>query len=437
MRLEDQSLSARTMDRLAALKQTRERVSAESRALVGKDDDWTSADQRRARDIETDLDELDRKIHHTEKQLDFARRSDAQSETPTPGGPRGEVFEHLGEQIRAIVQAGMPGGEIDRRLYQVAKLAPSGMGESVASDGGFAVEPTFVAQIERRMYESAPVASRCRKFPIGANSNGIKLPIVDETSRATGSRLGGVRVYRTAEAETVATSKPKLGRLEIGLEKLMGLAYATEELLQDSAQTGAFIEQAFAEELAFAVDDEILRGTGAGQCLGILNSPALVTVAKESGPQAADTVVLANIHKMWSRMWARSRRNAIWLVNQDVEPQLLGLAVTVGSVIYPAYLPPGGASAAPYGTLMGRPVIPIEQCATLGDLGDVVLADLSQYVLIDRPARFAASMHVRFIYDEMAFRITYRINGQPVWKSALTPYKGANTLSPFVTLEAR
>ena len=39
----------------------------------------------------------------------------------------------------------------------------------------------------------------------------------------------------------------------------------------------------FAEEFGFKIDDVILNGTGSGQPLGILNSPALVTVEKKTG----------------------------------------------------------------------------------------------------------------------------------------------------------
>ena len=69
---------------------------------------------------------------------------------------------------------------------------------------------------------------------------------------------------------------------------------------------------------------------------------------------------------------------------------------------------------------------------------DIVLADLSQYLLIDKGGISAASsIHVRFLYDENVFRFIYRVDGQPIWNAPITPYKGAGTLSPFVTLQAR
>jgi HK97 family phage major capsid protein len=104
----------------------------------------------------------------------------------------------------------------------------------------------------------------------------------------------------------------------------------------------------------------------------------------------------------------------------------------------PVYINAGSIAGQPYGTLFGRPVIPVEYCQTLGTKGDVVLADLSQYVMIEKGGVQAAqSIHVRFLNDEQTFRWVVRNDGQPTWNAALTPYKGSNTLSPFVCVAAR
>jgi HK97 family phage major capsid protein len=87
---------------------------------------------------------------------------------------------------------------------------------------------------------------------------------------------------------------------------------------------------------------------------------------------------------------------------------------------------------------MGRPVIPTEHNATLGTPGDIILADLTQYVMADKGApTTASSIHVRFLNDETTFRFVYRVDGQPVWKKPLTPKNGTNTYSPFVALATR
>jgi HK97 family phage major capsid protein len=285
--------------------------------------------------------------------------------------------------------------------------------------------------------EAAIIAPRCMRVPIGPEADGLEAPIIDETSRANGSRWGGVQVYRRAEADTVTATKPKFGLFDLRLEDLMGLAYATERLLRDARALEAVMGQGFSEEFAFKVDDEIVRGSGVGECLGILNADATVSVSKETG-QSAATLVFENVVKMWARLHARARRGAVWYYNQDVEPQLLTLNLALGTAGQPVYLPPGGLRDDPFGTLFGRPMVPIEQAATLGTVGDLILMDPGQYVLIDKGGIEAAdSMHVRFIYNERAFRWVYRINGRPKWHSAITPYKGSNTQSAYVTLATR
>jgi HK97 family phage major capsid protein len=268
-----------------------------------------------------------------------------------------------------------------------------------------------------------------------------------ETSRATGSRFGGVRGYWTGEGSQKTSSYPTFKKVTLSLEKLAVLIYATDEMMDDSPMAlSRYLTRAASQEINFLTGDAIVNGDGVGKPLGILNSPCVIAQAKETG-QDNDTILGDNIIKMWSRMWGPSRRNAVWLINQEIEPQLMrmGVAITtvdgastqIGRVLY---LPPNGLADSPFGTLMGRPVIPSEWCAELGEQGDIILADLSQYLAITKGGiQSAMSIHLRFDYDETAWRFVYRIDGQPWWPSPLTPYKGSTgfTVGPFVTLAER
>lgn len=354
--------------------------------------------------------------------------------------PSERPWGSFGEFLGAVAAAAGPQRNIDPRLSGgVGRpfAAASGMGESIDADGGFLVQEDFSTQLMSKVYNVGQVATRTTKLPISSGANSISIPAIDETSRADGSRYGGVRVYWTDEAGTPTAAKPKVKRLRLELHKIMGVCYATDELLADASALEALVSKAFSEEFAFKLDDAVINGTGSGQPLGILNSGALVSVSKETG-QAAATVVFNNINKMWARMWAPSRSRAVWLVNQDVEPALNTMTLAVGTGGVPVYMPANGVSGAPFGTLMGRPVIPIEQCQTLGTVGDIILADLGEYLMIDKGGLKAdSSMHVRFLYDEMTYRFTYRCDGRPWWSSQLTPKNGSNTLSPFVALATR
>jgi HK97 family phage major capsid protein len=361
----------------------------------------------------------------------------ARGELVSAGVPRAEMkFRTFGEQLQAVARSALSmrsGGQPDTRLVR----APTGASEVDPTGGGFLAQVDFQEAIFMLAHDMGEILSRVNKIPISANANGLKINGVDETSRATGSRWGGVQSYWVGEGTTVTPTKPKFRRIEFDLKKLFSIAYMTDELLQDSTALTAILGQAFAEEIMFMTEDAIYEGTGAGQPLGVLSSPALIQAPKLAG-QASATIVKENIDLMWSRLWSRSRKDSVWLINQDALPQLMGLAQVVGTGGAPVYLPPGGYSGSAYSTLLGRPVIETEYNAALGAVGDIALVDLSQYTLVDKGGvQAATSMHIAFLTDEMVFRITYRTDGQPMWKSPITPFKGSNTRSPFVALAAR
>ena len=163
-----------------------------------------------------------------------------------------------------------------------------------------------------------------------------------------------------------------------------------------------------------------------------MNTPALISVAKEAA-QPADTIVTENIDNMAARCWRYS--SAVWLANHDTRPQLRGLVRvigTAGSVISYFQNNPQGVE-----TLDGRPIFFTEFAQTLGDLGDIVLGNWSEYLEgTYQTPRQDESIHVRFVALERAFRFYRRNDGQWWWRSALTPKRGA-TLSPAVTLAER
>jgi HK97 family phage major capsid protein len=203
--------------------------------------------------------------------------------------------------------------------------------------------------------------------------------------------------------------------------------------------------------MAARINTAIIAGSGVGQPQGIIPGysavgPSVVQVSKATS-QPADTLWMVNVTSMWSRMYAPWRRNAIWLINQDLEPQLPGMAfqangassLVPGTSAVPAYLPMGGLSGAQYGTLYGRPVVPVEACSAIGDLGDIILVDLNQYWVLTKAGGMQTdtSIHLYFDQDITAFRFIFRINGQPAWSDTIARQNGSNTLSWAVALQAR
>jgi HK97 family phage major capsid protein len=359
-----------------------------------------------------------------------------------------KVWGSFGEQIQALIHVEKnPHGAKSRELREKIHLtnqmmaAATGVNESVGADGGVFVQKDFANEIVDNGYQEAPFASQVRRLPLSTSANGIKIPYVDESSRANGSRQGGIQMYWEGEADDITASKPKFGLMELNTKKIVGAAYLTEEIMADAPFMGAWLMSALSTELAFSLDDAFINGNGAGKPLGILKNGAKVVVAKE-GSQAGGTIVAQNLSKAFARLLKRNRSSAIWLYNQGCEAQLMTLSLTIGSNSYPVLILGGttGNMREEVATdrILGRSAYASEVCEALGTEGDIIFTDPQSYIVVDKGGpKSAVSVHVRFLQDEQVLKMTYRVDGQPMRRTAITPHKGADTLSTTVVVATR
>jgi HK97 family phage major capsid protein len=336
-------------------------------------------------------------------------------------------FRSLGAFAMAAKATQM--GKPDQRIMN----APSTYGsEGVNQDGGFLVPPDFRQQIKQLIESEESLAGYCDQQTTDKNSITLPLDKVSPWDTST-----GVRVNWTGEGGAITPTKPDMSQLETKLNKVSALVPVTEELLEDVPALTSWLTTKVPQKFNSELNNVIINGSGVGKPLGLLNAGCKVTQAAVAA-QGANTVKMANVLAMHARLYAPLRKNAIWVINQDVEPQLQGMVVDGTSPAYPAYLPPGGLSQKPYGTLMGLPVMPIEAAQTLGTEGDIILADLSQYLLAMKTSgiRSDVSIHLYFDSGHVAFRFEMRVGGQPYWPAAISRKNGSNTLSPFITLNS-
>jgi HK97 family phage major capsid protein len=311
---------------------------------------------------------------------------------------------------------------MDKRLLPYK--AAAGANENTPSQGGFLVPPQIASGIMEKMYNTGTLLNLFTRTPVQGNS--MTYNIVDETSRADGSRNGGITGYWLAEAASKTSSKPAFRQLELKLKKVAALVYATDELLEDASAMESWIMKTVPNELRFMVEDAIINGTGAGMPLGILPSAPLVSVTRNDAAEVDADDVLT----MWSRRYA-GYNDYVWLGNQQIFAQLAQLAVAN----VPVFLPAGGLSGLPYNVLLGRPYYDVEYLPTLGEAGDIILVSPSAYPMIEKAGgiQSASSIHLNFLTDETAFRFVYRCDGAPSWRTTLTGNDGI-TYSPFVAL---
>jgi HK97 family phage major capsid protein len=341
-------------------------------------------------------------------------------------------FRSPREFFGAVMRAGQNRRAVDPRLVPLqAAVGSDEQSEGQDPYGGFLIPQGFSPNLLAVATEADPTAGRVMAVPMGT-------PIVNIPARTdknhTSSVTGGLTWSRRAETATGTDSRMQFEQVSLRANSLMGVNFSTEELLSDSPiSVAALIAAGFQSEYQAVILNEKLFGTGAGQFLGVMNAPCLVSQAKETG-QAANTITYDNIVKMRSRCWGYS--DAIWIANHDTFPQLAKLSLAVGTGGAPVYMPSIVADRPD--TLLGRPIFYSEFASTLGTAGDLILGNWSQYLEGTLQGMdMQESIHVRFLQNERTFKATVRNDGQPWWKSALTPKKSTVTLSPFVALATR
>lgn len=345
-----------------------------------------------------------------------------------PGHALDELgFANIGDYARAVFNKGIRADDRMQAVYEVMNAYSS----NDPASAGTLIPETFRSDIQELVLESSIV--RPRASVITMTGGTISIPYVDVTTHV-GSFFGGVTFSWTQESGTITASEAKFGRVKLEANKLTGGARIPNELWADAPALSSWLMRSLPRGISFAEDVKFLTGNGVGEPLGVHNSPALITVTKETN-QAAATIVTENVLKMYARMLPQSLGSSVWLANPTTFPQLMTLSIAVGTGGAPVNLV--DIKATPTMTLLGRPLILTEKVPALGSAGDLGLYDFGFYLIGDRQmTSLESSEHSRFMNDETEVKIILRADGRPWIQSALTPTNG-DTLSPFVILGAR
>lgn len=347
------------------------------------------------------------------------------------------LFNSSGELFRAIARMG--GGantpEMSAKLAQLRNFS-----SDIPSDGGFLIPETLRSELLRVALEMAVVRPRARVIPM--ETLRVPFPAIDSTTNVN-SVYGGIVGYWTEESGQLTESQARFGRVVLEARKLTGFAKVPSELMNDSLVSfSALIDQMFPEALAFFEDIAFLTGDGIGKPLGVLNGNAAISVTRDT----SNEVRFEDVINMYSRMLPQSLSRAVWVISNNVLPQLLQMRIVqqnvagtenVGAASPGLWLTGGQAIGAPPMSLMGLPVVVSEKVPALGSAGDISLIDFGFYLVGDRQVMQARQSEERYFEtDEIAFRIIERVDGRPWLQSAVTPANGGSTLSPIVKLAA-
>jgi HK97 family phage major capsid protein len=347
------------------------------------------------------------------------------------GGTGG--FENVGEILQALYKRSKGEG-MDPRLEPLQVRA--GINESTPSQGGFAVPEQLIYRSFTENLQDTVLLQLCDKVPMTTDKLGI--PIFGDDNHSTSAPFGIQWDQVPESGDFGAFQSVPFKKLALQAYKSGALFSASNEWLSDADPAmRARLETIFQSSLRWYCESKLWNGTGSGQALGALVGDGALSITKETG-QTADTILTENIVKMWARLRPGSHNRAIWACNPGCFPMLATLSISVGvggnSV---GLLQPSGIAGAPATSILGRPLYLSEHLPALGDAGDICLLDPMLYVLGDRKQIIVdASPHIRFQYDETAFRVQARFDGQPALSSVLTPANG-DTCAWLVKIAAR
>lgn len=354
----------------------------------------------------------------TVQQKPFAGRSYA--ELFGPAVSAGEPFNSFGEFCSIIAH-----GQYDPRLML------AGMSEGKLSSGGYAVPVEYASALLDHSLEKEIVRPRAQVVPMSSPTR--KVGLIENSDNSTSAPFGGLSLAWTDEGGEIALKEAKLRMVSLSAKKGGMLVPISNELLEDGLGFDAQISTAITTSVGWGIDLTFLQGTGAGQPLGILKSPSLIVISKETG-QLAATIEWENLTKMYGRMLPGSIPNSVWICNSNCVPALLSVQIPIGTggQVYPALREESGSFS-----LLGRPVVFTEKVPPLGSQGDVTLCDLSMYVIgLRRDIALDRSNAPGFSTDTTHLRALVRVDGQPIMDKAFTPKSGP-TLSWAVTLAVR
>lgn len=303
--------------------------------------------------------------------------------------------------------------------------------EDDPAGGGFLLPEEMRSDIVLLSLESAIVRPRATVFPVTGYY--LKVPAVDDKDHSAGTLPWLTAEWLLPGEEIDETSGPgSFASLMLEPANLKAFATVDNELLEDAAAFSVWWHRAVPEATAWYEDQAFLTGDGAGRPLGLVNSSAAIEVTR-----AADShITFGDIPAMLARLLPQSLDRAVWICSQTALIDMLSVYQNFGSATEGVIPPSMWVEHGPGGwTLMGMPLCVTEHVPQVGDTGDLVLADLSYYVVADREmVTLETSPHPEFQADKTALRMRHRVNGRTWLSSPVTPENGSATLSPVVIL---
>ena len=188
--------------------------------------------------------------------------------------------------------------------------------------GGALVPEEFRAQLMMAQLEPTSIRPRATVLPMSSHT--ISVPAIRDESHSGGTVFGGVHFQWLESGDDMDESEPDFSQIRLTAKLLTGRTDVNNTMLADSFASVPMLlgrmwpaAHRWTEELAF------MRGSGAGEPLGIKNANCLV----DSGDTLSGNVDPGALAKMLSHLLPESYGTACWHAHPALLPDFVQLRV--------------------------------------------------------------------------------------------------------------
>lgn len=307
------------------------------------------------------------------------------------------------------------------RLNTVYNSSKS-MTEANGTDGGWVVPEDYSTSLMQIVAQNSPILAAIERIPVAVPAG--SWPALDQFITPTAgvgqtALAAGVKGTARKEGGAYTETEPDFTQIKWRVNSIGGYVKATKELAADSAQSlDALLRGLFSVAIQAKEEFYVLRGSGAGEPLGVLNSAAAIGIS----PDTNSTFAYADAVEMTSR-FKKMTNKSMWMAHQSILPDFAASTWVLGNSIMKL------------GEMGYGPLVLSEHLPQADNSGCVALVDWGAYRLwVRQGLTVDFSEHADFLNGNVVWRFDERLDGQPWLKKAITQAdpQGSFTVSPFV-----
>lgn len=331
-----------------------------------------------------------------------------------------KIFSSFGDFIKSVVNK-------DEKLIEYREKVLS-MGSD--PEGGYLVPEEFKDELLRVASEDGIVRSGATVLPASGEhpDTAVNIPVLNQAGASEKDFFSGVWFTWSEEGADKTNKEISIDSVKLEPHEYNAYAVLTDKLIRNASAIETYVKQVYSRAQIAFEDYYFLRGTGVGQPLGIINSPAYYTVTRNT----AVTVVWADIQGIMSHILPGC--NPIWIISRTLLGAVMGMADAAGNSIFIQ----GDATKNIPDRLCGYPIRWTFRVPSAGTRGDISLVDRAYYLIKDGfgPA-FDFSKHVYFLKNKSVLKMFGNVDGQPWLNGTITAEDGTTEVSPFVGLSTK